>query len=293
MSRAMPPLTWFRAFEAAARHLNFTAAADELGLTQSAISQHVRSLELRFGVVLFDRKPRGLALTDEGRRLVPDVSQALNTLAAVSRDFDQRPEGPSLTIASSISVAQWYLAPGIADFQKQHPNLPVRIINTTWPDEFRLPIADVEIRFGSERLVGKDAERLTPNRTIIVASPAIGKGVTNLEDYPLIAPVGTSDTWRHWADSIGHDGNIEPSLLVDSHGMAVELAVAGAGLALTSSLIAAPALGDRRLMQLDLPSADSIDGYFLAVNDDNSGIAEAFADWLRDRIRAVREQAVP
>ena len=116
----MPPLTWFRAFDAAARHLNFTAAAEELGLTQSAISQHVRSLELRFGTILFERKPRGLALTDEGRRMVPDVSKALNTLADLSRDFDQRPEGPSLTIASSVSVAQWYLAQGIAGFSITH-----------------------------------------------------------------------------------------------------------------------------------------------------------------------------
>ncbi|MEM6498530.1 MAG: LysR family transcriptional regulator, partial [Pseudomonadota bacterium] len=67
MSRSLPPLTWFRAFEAAARYLNFTTAADELGLTQSAVSQHVRALEERFGTQLFERKPRGLALTDDGR----------------------------------------------------------------------------------------------------------------------------------------------------------------------------------------------------------------------------------
>jgi len=284
LSRALPPLTWFRAFDAAARHLSFTAAAEELGLTQSAISQHVRSLELRFGVVLFERKPRGLALTDEGRRMVPDVNRALSTLAEVSRDFDNRPEGPSLTIASSVSIAQWYLAPGIADFRTANPDITIRIMNTTWPDEFHLPIADVEIRFGSERLVGKGAERLGPNRSIVVASPDLSIEPDNLARHPLIAPVGTSDGWRPWADAVGYAGPIEPTLLVDSHGMAVDLASRGAGVALTSSLIAAPAIAQGKLHQIDLPTIESIDGYYLAQNSDTKETAAHFCTWFRDQV---------
>ena len=89
MSKSLPPLTWFRAFEAASRHLNFTMAANEIGLTQSAVSQHVRSLETRLGVFLFVRKPRGLALTDEGRKLQPQVGAALELLGEATRDFQQ------------------------------------------------------------------------------------------------------------------------------------------------------------------------------------------------------------
>lgn len=285
MSRAMPPLTWFRAFDAAARHLNFTAAADELGLTQSAISQHVRSLELRFGVVLFERKPRGLALTDEGRRMVPDVSRALSTLAELSREFDQRPEGPSLTIACSVSITQWYLTNGISDFRRTHPNVTIRLMNTTWPDEFRLPIADVEIRFGSARLVGKDAERLEPDQSVVVASPDVAATMSALAVHPLIATVGTSDAWRRWSDESGFGADIEPTLMVDSHGMAVSLAAEGAGIALTSSLIAAPAIAAGRLKRLDLPSAENIDGYYLARNDEDNEAAVAFCDWLKSRIQ--------
>lgn len=81
MSRSAPPVTWFRAFEAAARHLSFTAAADELGMTQSAVSQQVKAMETRFDTALFTRKPRGLALTDAGRKLVPQVAQALQLAA--------------------------------------------------------------------------------------------------------------------------------------------------------------------------------------------------------------------
>ena len=76
MVQPLPPLAWFRAFECAARHLSFTLAAQELNLTQSAISQHIRSLEHRFGCALFIRKHRGIALTDQGRRLLPEVANA-------------------------------------------------------------------------------------------------------------------------------------------------------------------------------------------------------------------------
>ena len=100
-------MTWFRAFEAAARHLSFTAAADELGLTQSAVSQHVRALEVRFGIQLFQRRPRGLALTDDGRKLLPKVGVALDTLADAAATFDADPTSDLLTIATSVSVAQW------------------------------------------------------------------------------------------------------------------------------------------------------------------------------------------
>ena len=78
---ALPPLTWLRSFEAAARHLNFTAAADELNLTQSAISQQVRSLEVRLGLKLFERKARGLLLTDEGRKRLPRTISGLEILS--------------------------------------------------------------------------------------------------------------------------------------------------------------------------------------------------------------------
>ncbi|MEO0719011.1 MAG: LysR family transcriptional regulator, partial [Pseudomonadota bacterium] len=114
MPRGLPPLTWFRAFEAAARHLNFTSAADELGLTQSAISQHVRSLEMRLGVQLFRRNPRGLSLTDDGRRLAPQVGSAIAMLASAAASYDAGPSERLLTVATSVSIAQWILAPHLS-----------------------------------------------------------------------------------------------------------------------------------------------------------------------------------
>ena len=103
MTRSLPPLTWFRSFEATARTLSFTAAAEEVGLTQSAVSQQVKSLEQRLGVRLFIRKPRSLAMTDEGRKLLPQVAAALGTLAYATEAFDRQVDQNVLTIASSVS----------------------------------------------------------------------------------------------------------------------------------------------------------------------------------------------
>lgn len=287
MARSLPPLTWFRAFECAARHLNFTAAADELGLTQSAVSQQVRSLELRFGVPLFQRKARGLALTDEGRRLLPDVSSALGVLAATARSFDTGPAEGLLTVATSVSFAQWYIAPGLPRFLDANPGVRVRIVSTIWPDDFHASVAEVEIRFGSETLVGKGAERLLPDDLIAVASPTRTIDPGALVEQPLIEAVGTSEGWATWAKTCGYPGELEPRLFVDSHGLAVDLARAGAGVALTSSLLAAPSLAEGALVKVHPQSLPSEDGYFLAARPRQDEGPQRFTAWLRTEIDAV------
>ena len=276
MARALPPLTWFRAFEASARHLNFTAAADEVGLTQSAISQQVRSLEMRLGVQLFLRKPRGLALTDDGRKLLPKVGSALETLAAAAETFDAGPTRGLLTIATSVSIAQWIIAPGIEDFLAVHPGLRIRILSTIWPDDFKASIADVEIRFGSEKQVGAGATRLMPDSLIAVASPGLAG---DLESQPLIEAVGTSEGWRSWAAHARYDGVLEPAIHVDSYGLALDLAMHGGGVALTSSLLAARWLAAGKIIRVHPAALPGTEGYYLAVNA-GSGPAAAFGEWL-------------
>lgn len=278
MTRALPPLTWFRSFEAAARHLSFTAAADELGLTQSAISQQVRSLEMRLGVELFQRQHRGLSLTDDGRKLQPKVGSALDSLAQATASYEIGSTRALLTIATSISVAQWIIAPRLKEFLADHPGLRVRMLSTIWPDDFKALLADVEIRFGSEKQVGDGAERLIPDSLIPVAHPDLNG---SLKDQALIEAVGTSETWRDWARQAGRAEDPRPSIFVDSHGAALDLAIHGNGVALTSSLLAAQALKTGRLIQVCPTVLSSSEGYFLAVKT-KSDNAMAFHEWLKD-----------
>ena len=121
MANSLPPLTWFRAFEVAARHLNFTSAAEELNVTQSAVSQHVRALEQRFGVQLFERKARGLALTKSGRQLLPYVSGAVEELSKATKMFCRIPTGKT-SRSPALRVSQFFgCFRGFMDFGRHGP----------------------------------------------------------------------------------------------------------------------------------------------------------------------------
>ena len=195
MGKSLPPLTWFRSFEAAARTLSFTAAAEEIGLTQSAVSQQVKSLEMRLGATLFVRHPRSLSLTDAGRKLLPEVGNALETLSAAAGRIDARVSEDNLTVATSVSIAQWVIAPNLPEFTKRHPDIRVRLLSAVWPDDFHASQADVQIRFGSERQVGENSVRLRPDGLVAVKSPKL---VGALDELPLIEAVGTSGGWAAW-----------------------------------------------------------------------------------------------
>ncbi len=287
MPRSVPPLTWFRAFEAAARRLSFTAAAEELHLTQSAISQQVRSLELRLGVTLFQRKPRGLALTDEGRQLLPEVSGALDTLAGVARRYEPSKSQAQLTVAASVSVIQCVITPAMNRLREELPGVKLRLMSTVWPDDFRSADTDVEIRFGSSHLVGDGAQRLLPDDLVVLASSAVKVDKNRLQDFPLIETVGTTDGWQQWVELAGYPETLEPSLFVDYHGAAIAFATAGAGLTLTSSLIATPLIASGQLQQVRPEVLPSRDGYFLALRNPQDETANRFAEWLSNELSAT------
>ena len=175
MPKSLTPLTWFRAFDAAARHLSFTAAADELGFTQSAISQHVRALEQRLGAPLFIRGKRALILTEAGRGLVPDVAAAMAQLARATERFVPSPEVPKLPIATSASVSQWVMAPGLRHFLAAHPGSALQLVSTIWPDDFSATRADIDIRFGADAVVGRNATLIEPSQLCAVVAKADDK----------------------------------------------------------------------------------------------------------------------
>lgn len=281
MAKSLPPLTWFRAFEAAARKLSFTAAAQEIGMTQSAVSQHVKSLETRLGVALFTRKPRGLSLTDDGRKLLPQVDAALEALSAATRAFDTGTPENVLTIATSVSAAQWLIAPRLSEFTQQNPDIRIRFLSTIWPDDFHSVRADIEIPFASRNQVGAHAVLLEPNRLIALKSPSL---VGGLSDLPLIEAVGTSDGWQTWRDDVGGVG--APSVYVDSYGAALNFAVHGNGVALVSEVIAQHALAAGVLVRAHVASLACSEGYYLDIQS-KSQTATRFETWLHAGISAA------
>lgn len=279
MAKSIPPLTWFRSFEAAARHLSFTAAAEEIGLTQSAVSQQVKSLELRLRVPLFVRHPRGLALTDYGRRLLPEIGAPLDALAAVASKFDAGPSDGLLTVATSVSVAQWMIAPKLTGYTAAFPVIRLRVLSAIWPDDFHSAQADVEIRFGSEKMVGADAELLQPNRLVAVKSPGVAKP---LDDLPLIEAVGTSVGWRDWFD-LCNSTKREPTLYTDTYGMALQLAANGNGVALVSEVLADSAIRAGSVVKASKVSIPATEGYYLKTPGDRPAALD-FRNWFMDQL---------
>ncbi|MCT4369206.1 LysR family transcriptional regulator [Yangia mangrovi] len=280
MARSLPPVAWFRAFEASARHLNFTAAADEIGMTQSAVSQQIKALETRFGTPLFTRKPRGLALTDAGRKLMPQVGSALEMLQAATLALDGPPKAELLTVASSVSVASWVIAPHLPDFHRRHPGVRIRFASAIWPEDFQSAMADIEIRFGSQRQVGQSALPLEPSELVALKSPAL-EGP--LEALPLIESVGTSVGWDAFGAAHGL-GDLRPRLYVDSYGMALQLAAGGSGVALVTALLGRDALASGQLVPAHPGTIAPREGYYIAVRD-TVPAARAFADWLDETLR--------
>ncbi len=289
MAQSLPPLGWFRCFECAAQHQSFTAAAEELGLTQSAVSQQIRLLESRLGCRLFDRKPRGISLTDDGRKLLPEIMRAIDTLRSATTPYQQT-QTEMLTIATSVSVAQWYLAPRLSQFLEAWPNLDVRLLTTVWPDGLA-DSADVQIRFGADE--GQPA--LGHNRLVLVASPAlIAAERLPLSDeafqsYSLIQAVGTSDTWNNLAHQFELGSNHPSTRYVDSHGLAVDLARFGAGIALTSELIAAPLIANGELVMVSSLTPKATDGYFINVlTGSKTEPAHQFVSWIHNEVNLPR-----
>ncbi|MRX51014.1 LysR family transcriptional regulator [Paracoccus sp. S-4012] len=206
---SLPPLAALRVFEAAARHLNFTVAAGELGMTQAAVSHQIRLLEGRLGAPLFLRRPRGLALTDLGARLASPTTEAFDRLREVWTDGDLASR--RLVISTFVSVAANWLAQRIGRFQMAHPEQEVRLESTDHVVDFAREEVDVAIRHGRGDWPGLVAVKLFDMVFSPMLSPARLAEWGPLERPEQLVPLPWLDNgdfmWRTWLAAAGIDGD--------------------------------------------------------------------------------------
>ena len=294
MLRRLPPLNSLRAFEAAARHLSFTRAADELNVTPAAISHQVKALEESAGGPLFIRLTRALKLTDRGRAALPVLSDGFDLLAEAAGILAGKDDQDVLTITASPSFASKWLVPRIDDFQELNPDIKVRIDASLGLIDLRRDGVDAGIRYGGGDYPGLDSYRLFEEEVFPVCSPKLLTG-----PHPLIAPddlvhhtllhngYSAGDPsypdWRMWLKTVGVTGvdwRKGPEFSLEN--MAVQAALEGHGVALVNSTLVRDDLASGELVRpFELGIATGF-SYHLVVPKENLNrpAVSAFRRWL-------------
>lgn len=246
----LPPLEWIRVFEAAGRLGSFTAAADELGITQAAVSQRIRNLEQRIGAQLFTRQPRGVMLSVQGESWLPHVQGALAQLLHSTANLFQAPRR-KVTIAASSSVIELWIVRRLALINRQMPHVQLAFETMQHLPDYTRSDADLEIRFGEGNWAGREARRLFHEELAPIAAPAlVGSGAADWHSLPRIATSGPRLGWRDWATAAGEGPAAVPLLRFDTFCQALRATEAGAGVLLASLALCGDALQARRLVRL-------------------------------------------
>ncbi|WP_164888355.1 LysR family transcriptional regulator, partial [Mesorhizobium sp. M1A.F.Ca.IN.020.30.1.1] len=202
----MPPLDWLRSFEAAARLSNFTAAAAELGLTQAAVSQHIRFLEERLKTRLFARLARGVALSPEGAAYLPHIQSAFAIIGSSTRELFEPRVLQTVTIRVPISFALLVLVPALPDLAKALPWIRLDLVTIHRPTDYDEAGSTLDIRFGNSSFSGRDADRLTVERLVPVAAPTLA-GNAEWTSLPLLLVAGAREMWAEWFAASGLAGH--------------------------------------------------------------------------------------
>ncbi|MDM9620407.1 LysR family transcriptional regulator [Rhizobium sp. AC44/96] len=249
----LPSLNGLRAFEVAARHLNFRIAAEELGVTQGAVAQQVRGLEAELGIRLFDRLPRTLALTEAGRAYAIHIRRAFDLVAEATATI--RPEPLHLTISVTPSFASKWLIPRLPDFLAAHPELDMRILASERISNFQSDAVDIAVRLGHPPFgAGLVADLLFEQELVAVCSPALLAGRQALTSADLARFVLLHDTHNQWPEFVekldgGAPAAASKSVRFNHTSHAIEAAIAGQGMALASSIFVREDIAAGRLVQ--------------------------------------------
>ena len=253
---SFPPLTWLRAFEAAARHLSFTHAATELNLTQSAVSQHVRNLEAALGMILFVRKTRALQLTEGGSNYLPVVQEAFAILAGGTRALTGGDRGRRLMVTCNLAFSTFWLAPRLGALLADHPWLSLNLSTPIWDPRHGDGVPEVEIRFGRAALMPGTAERLAAERAYPVFAPDVVPDMRRWETAPLFDCVGVTANWEAWLSSQRFDLPRDRGVtLASTYVVGMTAVLHGGGLAMAHDPLARDPLADGRL---ERPYAHSV-----------------------------------
>jgi LysR family glycine cleavage system transcriptional activator len=293
MSR-LPSLTAVRYFSVAARTLSFTAAANELHVTQGAVSRMVQSLESDLGVQLFERNGRWITLSPAGQAYYREVSEALDRIANASEALRQAAQEQALSIAVNDGLATLWLVPKLHDFQRRHPQVRIEIL----PNDAR-PASGVAIRYGSPPWTGLVADRLPlfDSLGVVCAPQRRAEGCVQRPDdlarQPLLAfSGGKRDYWLDYFEALDlPPPDLSKAMRIAQILMLREAAIAGLGYALVPLFLVEADLDAGRLVQVLPQTVKPAHGYYLTYpkGAETDAKFKAFSGWLMEASRSSQE----
>ncbi|WP_449467507.1 LysR substrate-binding domain-containing protein [Stenotrophomonas humi] len=251
MIRPQLPLNALRAFEAAARHLNFTRAALELCVSQAALSHQIRSLEDRLQVSLFHRLPRGVALTDEGAALYPTLTESFDRIAIALDRFTGGSFRDVLTVGVVGTFATGWLLPRLAGFEAAHPDIELRLQTHNNRIDLAGEGLDLAIRFGDGDWQGQECTAIVDAPFAPLCAPALARKLQQPRDLgalPLLRSY-RNDEWPRWLQAAGVTGVEARGPVFDSSLALASAAASGAGVALLPLRMFEQELAEGRLLQ--------------------------------------------
>lgn len=289
MSRPLPPLNAVRAFVAASRHLSFSRAAEELGVTQGAISKHVISLEDFIGAQVFQRSPTGLSLTQEGYTLMEALRPAFAMMADAFSHYHRKPPRSSICrIATLASFAAQFLVPRLPDFREKYPDIEIEFITSVRLVDLTREEADIGIRYGLGQYEGLVSNQLVKGMLMPVCAPSVleasgGDLDRLLANARRIQTAGYNE-WRDWSRVADVDITAtQPAYVIEDFLVCIKALVTGQGIALLPRLLVQDQLDSGELVQFNDKPLE-IDHTFHIAHTTASARrphVQAVIDWLR------------
>jgi DNA-binding transcriptional LysR family regulator len=293
----LPPTNALVSFEAVARHLSFTQAARELGVSQAATSRQVRLLEDHLGVVLFNRARKRVRLTPAGEQLLQAVAMGFGHIASIADALRQARRGRALTVATSLAFSAFWLMPRLPAFHAAYPTLELRLSTSDSEADWSADDVDVAVVFGPQAGAGWLSEALFGDQVIAVCRPdyfgarGLPQSVAELQEETLLQIESPYISWFNWPDWFAR--NAAP-LRRDPRGprfnnymIAIQAALDGQGLALGWRRLIAPQLSDGRLIQVTSASVTPNNDYVLLIPDTRGEDrrVRAFRNWILGEAR--------
>ena len=297
--RKLPPLRALHAFEAAARHHSFAAAANELGVTPTAVSHQIRQLEEACGVKLFQRRPRPLLLTSAGARLYPALRNGFDALATAMALLAEEDAQTPLRVTSSNAFASKWLVPRLPKWREENPTVALEIIGTDAVLDVRAGATDVAIRYARKPPLDLMAHEVFRDTFVPVCSPRLLEQhgpierAADLLRFPLIHydwinSDPDAPTWRQWlavARSIDPDFNpLEKAwdLSFSEELHAIDAVIGGQGVAICSDVVVSNELRSGQLVKAHPLALPGYGFYLVSMpHSPQAPVIEAFSTWMR------------